>query len=85
MTEIARHWIDGAWLESELVTDSTTQRTGSGWAGSPTVVKPRPDAAVGAARRVFAGSVWGRDRTLRFRALLRTGRAFRSTRARSWR
>jgi hypothetical protein len=27
MTEMARHWIDGRWLESELVTDSYNPAT----------------------------------------------------------
>jgi hypothetical protein len=42
MTEMARHWIDSRWLESELVTDSYNPATGSCLAGSPTVEKPRP-------------------------------------------
>src|SRR5215218_288315 len=70
MTDVARHWIDGACLESELVADSynpaTRELLGRFADGGETEAR----AAVSAARRAFAGTDWGRDRALRSRALL---------------
>jgi betaine-aldehyde dehydrogenase len=70
MTEIARHWIDGAWLESELVTDSLNPANGELLGRFADGGEAEARTAVGAACRVFAGTAWGRDRALRFRALL---------------
>jgi hypothetical protein len=39
---LTRHGIDGAWIESKLVTDLTTGLLGRCFACSPTGVKPRP-------------------------------------------
>ena len=76
MTDMARHWIDGAWLESESVADSYNPATGElvGRFADGGEVEAR--AAVSAARRVFAGTDWGRDRALRSRALLELAERF---------
>ena len=76
LTDIARQWIDGAWLESELVTDSYNPATGEllGRFADGGEVDAR--AAVDAARRAFAGTAWGRDRALRSRALLELAERF---------
>ena len=76
MTDIARHWIDGAWLESELVADSYNPATGE-WLGRfANGGEAEARAAVDAARRAFARTVWGRDRALRSRALLELAERF---------
>ena len=73
---MARHWIDGAWLESELVTDSYNPATGE-WLGRfADGGEAEARAAVNAARRTFAGTVWGLDRALRSRALLELADGF---------
>ena len=73
---MARHWIDGAWLESELVTDSCNPATGE-WLGRfADGGEAEARAAVNAARRTFAGTVWGLDRALRSRALLELADGF---------
>ena len=73
---MARHWIDGAWLESELVTDSCNPATGE-WLGRfADGGEAEARAAVDAARRTFAGTVWGLDRALRSRALLELADGF---------
>src|ERR1700759_3334265 len=68
--EGAKHWIDGEWVGSETVSESTNPATGEvlgRWAdGGETEAR----AAVAAARRAFDASPWGRGRNLRNRALL---------------
>jgi betaine-aldehyde dehydrogenase len=78
MTEMARNWIDGAWLESELVTDSYNPATGGllGRFADGGEVEAR--VAVRAARRAFAGTDWGCDRALRSRALLELAELFQA-------
>ena len=76
MTDMARHWIDGAWLESELVTDSYNPATGELLGRFADGGEAEARAAVGAARRAFAGTAWGRDRALRSRALLELAERF---------
>ena len=73
---MARHWIDGAWLESELVTDSYNPATGELLGRFADGGEAEARAAVGAARRAFAGTDWGRDRALRSRALLELAELF---------
>jgi acyl-CoA reductase-like NAD-dependent aldehyde dehydrogenase len=70
MSEIARHWIDGAWRESALITDAHNPANGKLLGRFADGGEAEARAAVGAARRTFAGTAWGRDRALRFRALL---------------
>ena len=70
MTDVARHWIDGACLESELVADSYNRATRELLGRFADGGEAEARAAVSAARRAFAGTDWGRDRGLRSRALL---------------
>ena len=76
MTDIARHWIDGTWLESELVTDSHNPGTGELLGRFADGGEAEARAAVGAARRAFAVTDWGRDRALRSRVLLELAEGF---------
>jgi betaine-aldehyde dehydrogenase len=76
LTDIARHWIDGAWLESELVGDSYNPATGELLGRFADGGEAEARAAVGAARRAFAHTNWGRDRALRSRALLELAEGF---------
>jgi hypothetical protein len=76
MSEMARHWIDGAWLESELVADSYNPATGGLFGRFADGGEDEARAAVGAARRAFAVTDWGRDRALRSRALLELAEGF---------
>jgi betaine-aldehyde dehydrogenase len=62
---MARHWIDGAWLESEVVAHSYSPATGQLLGRFADGGDAEARAAVYAARRAFAGTVWGRDRALR--------------------
>jgi len=70
MTDVARHWIEGVWLESELVADSYNPATGELLGRFADGGEAEARTAVGAARRAFASTVWARDRALRSRALL---------------
>jgi betaine-aldehyde dehydrogenase len=76
MTDIARHWIDGAWRESERVADSYNPATGELLGRFADGGEAEARAAVGAARRAFADTDWGRDRTLRHGALLELAERF---------
>jgi acyl-CoA reductase-like NAD-dependent aldehyde dehydrogenase len=76
VTDIARHWIDGAWLESELVADSYNPATGELLGRYADGGEAEAGAAVDAARHAFAHTVWGRDRALRWRALLELAEGF---------
>jgi betaine-aldehyde dehydrogenase len=76
MTDMARHWIDGTWLESDLVTNSHNPATGELLGRFADGGEAEARAAVAAARRAFAGTAWGRDRVLRSRALLELAERF---------
>src|SRR5215211_5003244 len=76
MTDLARHWIDGACLESELVADSYNPATGELLGRFADGGEAEARAAVSAAHRAFAGTDWGRDRALRSRALLELAERF---------
>src|ERR1700746_1883280 len=67
--DIAKHWIDGEWVESDSVSESINPATGEvlgRWADGG---EKEARAAVAAARRAFDTSEWARDRSLRPRAL----------------
>jgi betaine-aldehyde dehydrogenase len=69
MSEIAKHWIDGEWTGSGLVSDSINPATGAvlgRWADGG---EAEARAAVAAARRAFDTTPWSRDRSLRHRVL----------------
>jgi len=59
MTTIAQHWIDGAWVGSDTVSDSLNPATGEvlgqWYDGGATEAA----AAIAAARRTFDTSTWG--------------------------
>jgi betaine-aldehyde dehydrogenase len=76
MLEMARHWIGGSWLASELVTDSYNPANGRLLGRFADGGEDEARTAVGAARRAFAATAWRRDRTLRFRALLELAERF---------
>src|SRR6202042_3609720 len=62
---IAEHWIDGEWIGSDSVSESTNPATGAvlgRWADGGEV---EARAAVAAARRAFDTSSWSRDRSPR--------------------
>ena len=69
MSEIAKHCIDGEWVESSTVSHSINPATGAvlgQWADGG---KAEARAAIAAARRTFDNASWSRDRVLRHRAL----------------
>ena len=69
MSEIAKHWIDGQWVGSDLVSESVNPATGAvlgQWADGG---EAEARAAIAAARRAFDTSLWSRDRSLRHRVL----------------
>jgi hypothetical protein len=69
MSEIAKHWIDGEWTTSDMVSESVNPVTGAvlgQWADGG---QTEPRAAIAAARRAFDASPWSQDRSLRHRAL----------------
>jgi betaine-aldehyde dehydrogenase len=76
LTDMARHWIDGAQLGSELVADSYNPATGELLGRFADGGEAEARAAVGAARRAFEATDWGRDRALRSRALLELAELF---------
>ena len=78
MADIARHWIDGGWLESERIADSYNPATGELLGRFADGGETEARASVSAARRAFAGTEWGRDRALRSRALLELAERFQA-------
>jgi len=75
-SDIAKHWIDGEWVESDSVSESINPATGEvlgRWADGG---EAEARAAVAAARRAFETSPWPRDRSLRNRALIEMAEAF---------
>jgi betaine-aldehyde dehydrogenase len=68
--DIAEHWIDGEWVDSEVVSESINPATGEvlgRWADGG---EAEARAAVAAARRALETSPWSRDRVLRNKALI---------------
>ena len=66
---IARHWIDGEWLESDAVSESINPATGAvlgEWADGGDA---EARTAVEAVRRAFDTLPWSRDPGLRHRVL----------------
>jgi betaine-aldehyde dehydrogenase len=76
LSDMVRHWIDGAWLESELVADSFNPATGALLGRFADGGEAEARAAGSAARRAFEVTDWGRDRGLRSRALLELAELF---------
>ena len=66
---IAKHWIDGEWIGSDAVTESINPATGEVLGRFADGGEAEARAAIAAARRAFDTSLWGRDRSLRNKAL----------------
>jgi betaine-aldehyde dehydrogenase len=69
VTDVARHWIDGAWTDSDIVSESINPATGEvlgRWADGG---EAEARTAITTARRAFDTTEWSRDRNLRHRAL----------------
>jgi betaine-aldehyde dehydrogenase len=69
MADIAKHWIDGEWVDSDTVSDSINPATGEVLGQWYDGGEAEAAAAIAAARRAFDTSQWSRDRSLRHRAL----------------
>jgi betaine-aldehyde dehydrogenase len=75
-TSVARHWIDGEWVDSDEHADSVNPATGE-VIGSYAMAGPKEaQAAVEAAKRAFADPGWRTDRRLRARVLNRMADRF---------
>ena len=75
-TSVARHWIDGGWVDSEEHVDSVNPATGEA-IGSYAMGGPQQaQSAIEAARRAFADTSWRSDRLLRARVLNRMADRF---------
>lgn len=76
MSDIAQHWIDGKWVDSDTVSESINPATGEvlgQWYDGGEI---EAAAAIAAARRAFDSSSWSRDRALRNQALTELGQCF---------
>ena len=73
---IARHWIDGEWVESDTVSESINPATGEVLGRWEDGGETEARAAIAAARRAFDTSPWSRDRSLRNKALIEMADAF---------
>jgi betaine-aldehyde dehydrogenase len=69
MTDIAKHWIDGEWVDSGTVTDSINPATGEVLGQWYNGGEAEAGAAIAAAKRSYQTSLWSRDRNLRYQAL----------------
>jgi len=68
-TEIARHWIDGAWVSSEKIGVSLNPSTGRVLGRFADGGAREAEAAIAAARRAFDTTTWTSDRVGRAAAL----------------
>jgi acyl-CoA reductase-like NAD-dependent aldehyde dehydrogenase len=69
MADIAKHWIDGEWVDSDTVSESINPATGEVLGEWYDGGEAEAEAAIAAARRAFDTTQWSRDRSLRHRAL----------------
>ena len=76
MAEMARHWIDGSWVESGVVADSFNPATGELLGSFADGGEAEARAATEAARGAFEVTDWGHDRRLRSRVLLELAELF---------
>ena len=74
--EIAKHWIDGEWVESDTVSESINPATGEVLGQWEDGGEAEARASIAAARRAFDTSSWARDRNLRNQALIEMAEAF---------
>lgn len=73
---VAKHWIDGGWVDSDEHRDSVDPATGE-VIGSYAMGGPKEaQAAIEAAKRAFADPIWRTDRALRARVLNRMADRF---------
>jgi betaine-aldehyde dehydrogenase len=75
-SRIAKHWIDGEWVESDTVSESINPATGDVLGQWEDGGESEARASIAAARRAFDTSPWARDRDLRNRALIEMAEAF---------
>jgi betaine-aldehyde dehydrogenase len=66
---IARHWIDGAWVESDRVSTSTNPSTGDTHGQFADGGAEEAKASIAAARRAFDFGTWASDRNARAAAI----------------
>jgi len=74
--EIAKHWIDGEWVESDTVSESINPATGEVLGQWEDGGEAEARASIAAARGAFDTSSWARDRNLRNQALIEMAEAF---------
>lgn len=67
--DVARHWIDGAWVGSPTLVDSVSPSTREVLGQYASGGKVEAAVAIAAARRAFDNGVWAHDPQLRSRAL----------------
>jgi betaine-aldehyde dehydrogenase len=73
---VAKHWIDGAWADSEEHRDSVNPANGEVIGRYAMGGEKEAQAAIDAAKRAFAHSGWRSDRALRARVLNRMADRF---------
>jgi betaine-aldehyde dehydrogenase len=69
MTDIAKHWIGGEWIGSDVVAESINPATGEVLGQWYDGGEAEARATIAAAKGAYATSPWSRDRSLRHRAL----------------
>jgi betaine-aldehyde dehydrogenase len=74
--DVARHWIDGAWVDSGEHRDSVDPATGEVFATYAMGGTTEAEQAIDAAKRAFAAPGWRSDRALRARVLNRMADRF---------
>ena len=73
---VAKHWIDGEWVESDTVSESINPATDEVLGQWEDGGEAEARAAIAAARRAFETTPWSRDRNLRNKALIEMAEAF---------
>lgn len=74
--EVAMHWIDGVWVDSEEHRDSVNPATGESIGSYAMGSEEEAQRAIGAAKRAFSDTGWRTDRALRARVLNRMADRF---------
>ena len=76
VTSVAKHWIDGEWVDSEEHRDSINPATGETIGLYAMGTPEEAQRAIDAAKRAFSETSWRTDRALRSRVLLRMAERF---------
>ena len=76
VTSVAKHWIDGGWVDSGEHHDSVNPATGETIGSYAMGTATEAQLAVDAAKRAFAETAWRSDRQLRSRVLIRMAERF---------